>query len=132
MSSFSILLYRWTDSNCKWPIWVRFTKVGFLFFHSQISIHTHTICIIHDFFCHSTVKIRHDNSALLGSDWFLDRVEIAPSGGSARDKYTFLCERWLAKNRDDKQIERVLFEKVTLINSVGLSSSRLTMDFDLK
>ena len=54
------------------------------------------------------LKIRHDNSALLGSDWFLDRVEI----NCNREKYVFICERWLSKSKEDKQLERILFEKV--------------------
>ncbi len=54
------------------------------------------------------IKIRHDDSAMIGSDWFLDRVEVFDGG---RDKYVFLCERWLSKSKEDKQIERTLYEK---------------------
>ncbi len=50
--------------------------------------------------------VRHDDSGL-SADWFLDRVEV--SDGS--ELYTFLCERWLSKRKEDKLIERTLFEK---------------------
>lgn len=53
------------------------------------------------------VKIRHDDSGL-SADWFLDKIEISDD----RDKYAFLCERWLSKSKEDKLIERTLFEKV--------------------
>lgn len=53
------------------------------------------------------VHVRHDNSSF-STNWFLDRIEVSDQ----RDKYVFLCERWLSKSKDDKQIERTLFEKV--------------------
>ena len=59
------------------------------------------------------VKVRHDNSSLLGSDWYLDRIEI--TNDRDRDKYTFLCDRWLSKSKEDKKIERSLFEKVSIL-----------------
>jgi hypothetical protein len=54
------------------------------------------------------VHVRHNNAGL-SSDWFLDRVEVTDTRDRA--KYTFLCERWLSKSKEDKQIERTLFEK---------------------
>ena len=53
--------------------------------------------------------IRHDGSGF-SSDWFLDRIEVTQN----RNKYVFVCERWLSKTRDDKKLERVIFEKVNL------------------
>lgn len=53
------------------------------------------------------VHVRHDNSSF-STNWFLDRIEVSDTRG---DKYIFLCERWLSKSKDDKQIERTLFEK---------------------
>lgn len=53
------------------------------------------------------VKIRHDNTGVLPA-WFLDRIEIT----CGRRHYVFLCGKWLATDKDDGQIERVLFEKV--------------------
>lgn len=53
------------------------------------------------------VMVRHDNSSF-GNNWFLDRIEVNDN----RDTYKFICERWLSKSKDDKQIERTLFEKV--------------------
>ena len=55
-------------------------------------------------------KIRHDDSGL-SADWFLDKIQVI----DGRDIYTFLCERWLSKTKEDKLIERTLFEKVILI-----------------
>jgi hypothetical protein len=46
------------------------------------------------------VHVRHDNSALLGSDWYLDRIEI--SSNSDKEKYIFLCDRWLSTSKEDK------------------------------
>lgn len=53
--------------------------------------------------------IRHDN-ANLGADWFLDRVEIVDVTENER-KFVFMCERWLAKKKDDGKIKRSLYEK---------------------
>lgn len=52
------------------------------------------------------VKIRHDNSGI-SADWFLDRIEVHDE---KRD-YIFICERWLSKSKEDKQLERTLYEK---------------------
>jgi hypothetical protein len=58
------------------------------------------------FKCH----VRHDDSGI-SADWFLDKIQII----DGKDVYTFLCERWLSKNKEDKLIERTLFEKVKKI-----------------
>jgi hypothetical protein len=47
---------------------------------------------------------QHDNAGLGGS-WLLDKVTIENPTGK---KWTFKCGRWLAKDEDDKQIEREL------------------------
>jgi len=60
------------------------------------------------------VVVRHDNSSF-SNNWFLDRIEVS----DGRDKFLFLCERWLSKSKDDKQIERTLFEKVRLERNSG-------------
>jgi lipoxygenase homology domain-containing protein 1 len=52
------------------------------------------------------IRIRHDNSGI-SADWFLDRVVIRDD----KQKYTFVCERWLSTSREDKKTERVLYEK---------------------
>ena len=54
------------------------------------------------------IKIRHDNAGF-SSDWFLDRVEV----DDGYNRFVFPCERWLSKSKEDKKIERVLFEKVS-------------------
>ena len=54
------------------------------------------------------VTIRHDNSNL-GSDWYLDRVEIEAVAEGRR--FVFPCERWLAKKKDDGKIKRTIYEK---------------------
>lgn len=59
------------------------------------------------------VKIRHDNS-LFNPSWFLDKIEVVDN--LDKETYTFHCERWLAKNKDDNKIERSLYVKVCLIH----------------
>ena len=54
------------------------------------------------------VYVRHDNAGI-SPDWYLDRIEISDT--IDRQKYVFLCERWLSKSKEDKQLERTLFEK---------------------
>lgn len=51
-------------------------------------------------------RIRHDNTGLVGAAWFLDRVEVEDTQN--KKTYYFLCQRWLAKNKDDGQICREL------------------------
>lgn len=50
------------------------------------------------------IRIGHDGSGF-GAGWFLDKVVIKQIGEPRFDK-TFVCERWLAKDMDDKLIER--------------------------
>ncbi|CAF0768261.1 unnamed protein product, partial [Didymodactylos carnosus] len=53
------------------------------------------------------IDIGHDNSGV-SSGWFLDKVVIdCPSTGI---KQTFICDKWLATDEDDKKIERTLHE----------------------
>ncbi len=56
------------------------------------------------------IRIRHDNS-MLSPAWFLDKVEVADNHD--RDKYTFHCERWLGKGKDDGKIDRTIYVKVS-------------------
>lgn len=71
------------------------------------------------------VVVRHDDKGV-SADWFLDRIEVSDGG---REKYIFLCERWLSSSKEDKQIERTLFEKnykgprVTSSSSFALNSN---------
>ncbi|RNA20947.1 lipoxygenase homology domain-containing 1 isoform X1, partial [Brachionus plicatilis] len=68
--------------------------------------------------------IRHDGSGI-SSDWLLDRVEVT----EGRNKYIFVCERWLSKSRDDKKLERIIFEKnyngprITSTSSLSIKSN---------
>uniref|UniRef100_A0A8C3Y5S1 Lipoxygenase homology domains 1 n=1 Tax=Catharus ustulatus TaxID=91951 RepID=A0A8C3Y5S1_CATUS len=55
------------------------------------------------------IKIRHDNS-MLSPDWFLEKVEILDE--TTEESFVFLCERWLSKKKEDKKIERTLYEQV--------------------
>lgn len=70
------------------------------------------------------LKIRHDNAGF-SADWFLDRVEVSDD----RRKYKFVCERWLSDSKEDKKIERTLFEKdykgprISSISSMSLKSN---------
>uniref|UniRef100_A0A8C6JNJ0 Uncharacterized protein n=1 Tax=Melopsittacus undulatus TaxID=13146 RepID=A0A8C6JNJ0_MELUD len=57
------------------------------------------------------IKIRHDNS-MFSPDWFLDKVEILDE--TTEESFIFLCERWLSKKKEDKKIERTLYEQVQL------------------
>uniref|UniRef100_A0A672UC87 Lipoxygenase homology PLAT domains 1 n=1 Tax=Strigops habroptila TaxID=2489341 RepID=A0A672UC87_STRHB len=57
------------------------------------------------------IKIRHDNS-MFSPDWFLDKVEILDE--TTEESFVFLCERWLSKKKEDKKIERTLYEQVQL------------------
>ncbi|KAM8985342.1 lipoxygenase homology domain-containing protein 1 isoform 2-T2 [Ara ararauna] len=54
------------------------------------------------------IKIRHDNS-MFSPDWFLDKVEILDE--TTEESFIFLCERWLSKKKEDKKIERTLYEQ---------------------
>uniref|UniRef100_A0A8C7S9W1 Lipoxygenase homology domains 1b n=1 Tax=Oncorhynchus mykiss TaxID=8022 RepID=A0A8C7S9W1_ONCMY len=59
------------------------------------------------------IRIRHDNSEFMGSDWYLDQVEVMDM--ETEEVYMFLCERWLSKKKEDKRIERTFYIKVTVI-----------------
>lgn len=61
------------------------------------------------------IRIRHDNSGnILGSaEWFLDRVEVVDNADN--ETFTFVCEKWLSKKKDDQKIDRVFYEKVSSI-----------------
>ncbi|KAG8545266.1 hypothetical protein GDO81_021178, partial [Engystomops pustulosus] len=54
------------------------------------------------------IKIRHDNS-MISPDWYLERVEV--QNEVTEECYLFLCERWLSTKKEDKRIERILYEK---------------------
>lgn len=80
------------------------------------------------------IRIRHDNS-MLSADWYLDQVEVADT--DTEEVFLFLCERWLSRKREDKQIDRVFYVKVCLrvcmrapmhacVNNVGFQSSYRT------
>ncbi|KAK7896482.1 hypothetical protein WMY93_021807 [Mugilogobius chulae] len=54
------------------------------------------------------IKIRHDNS-MMSPDWYLDQVEVYDV--DTEEVFLFLCERWLSRKREDRQIERVFYVK---------------------
>lgn len=62
------------------------------------------------------IRIRHDNSEFMGSDWYLDQVEVMDM--ETEEVYMFLCERWLSKKKEDKRIERTFYIKVTVIGFI--------------
>uniref|UniRef100_A0A803YK55 Lipoxygenase homology PLAT domains 1 n=1 Tax=Meleagris gallopavo TaxID=9103 RepID=A0A803YK55_MELGA len=62
------------------------------------------------------IKIRHDNS-MISPDWFLEKVEILDE--TTEESFVFLCERWLSKKKEDKKIERTLYEQVHVQLTVG-------------
>jgi len=63
------------------------------------------------------ITVRHDNSNL-GSDWYLDRVEIDDLNDGR--KFIFPCERWLAKKKEDGKIKRSLYEKSYTVRFVDI------------
>jgi hypothetical protein len=57
------------------------------------------------------VLVGHDNSGL-APGWFLDHIVVeSPSAGL---KQVFPCEKWLAKDKEDGKIERMLKENTSL------------------
>ncbi|XP_072046149.1 lipoxygenase homology domain-containing protein 1-like isoform X2 [Amphiura filiformis] len=57
------------------------------------------------------IKIRHDNSAFLSSGWHLEYVEIVDE--ELGKSYSFPCNTWLAKDQEDRKIERELAVQTT-------------------
>jgi hypothetical protein len=51
------------------------------------------------------VRIRHDNSGNKPG-WFLDRITVHKE--DTDEEWTFPCVRWLARDEDDGQIDRML------------------------
>ena len=56
----------------------------------------------------NALKIWHDNSGKTGneSSWYLKHIIVHDL--QTREKFYFICEKWLAVDKDDCQIERVL------------------------
>ncbi len=54
------------------------------------------------------VRVWHDNSGkgASGSSWFLNHIVI--SDLRAQTRYFFICERWLAVEKDDGQVQRLI------------------------
>ena len=46
---------------------------------------------------------------MLNPAWFVESVEIEDL--TADRQFMFYCERWLAKSKEDKKIERNFYEK---------------------
>lgn len=53
------------------------------------------------------IRIRHDNEGK-NPDWFLKMIEIIVD---SKEKYIFICNKWLSMSKDDMVIERVLYEE---------------------
>ena len=49
------------------------------------------------------INVRHDNS-MINPAWFLDKIEVVDL--ESDETFTFHCERWLAKGKDDGKISR--------------------------
>ena len=75
------------------------------------------------------VQIRHDNSGLMGADWYLDHVEVTTD--DAVEPSLFHCERWLSKQRRGKEgkLSRTLYvkgydpEKMTSKSAMSVAST---------
>jgi hypothetical protein len=52
-----------------------------------------------------SIKVRHDNKFPFPG-WYLDRVSIRNE--DTDQEWTFPCNRWLARDEDDGEIERML------------------------
>ncbi|NWR04440.1 LOXH1 protein, partial [Paradoxornis webbianus] len=70
------------------------------------------------------IKIRHDNS-MFSPDWFLEKVEILDE--TTEESFVFLCERWLSKKKEDKKIERTLYEQNSVPSVPWESSLQSTL-----
>uniref|UniRef100_A0A8D0FQV7 Lipoxygenase homology domains 1 n=1 Tax=Strix occidentalis caurina TaxID=311401 RepID=A0A8D0FQV7_STROC len=68
------------------------------------------------------IKIRHDNS-MFSPDWFLEKVEILDE--TTEESFIFLCERWLSKKKEDKKIDRTLYEQASNASSPRITDSRV-------
>ncbi|XP_047236335.1 lipoxygenase homology domain-containing protein 1 isoform X3 [Girardinichthys multiradiatus] len=77
------------------------------------------------------IRIRHDNT-MVGAHWYLDQVEVYDV--ETEEVYMFLCERWLSKKKEDKQIDRIFYvkgyegEKSTDPYFVKMAQSRQGLD----
>jgi hypothetical protein len=56
------------------------------------------------------ILIGHDNKGI-SAGWFLDRIIIEDL--NLHRTYEFPCNRWFAKDEDDKQISRILLPKTS-------------------
>jgi len=54
----------------------------------------------------SALKIWHDNSGLNEASWYLKHIIVHDL--QTRQKFYFLCEKWLALDKEDGQIERII------------------------
>ncbi|CAF4048737.1 unnamed protein product, partial [Rotaria sordida] len=78
------------------------------------------------------IKIRHDDSNT-GSAWYLDRVEITDP--ETNQKYHFVCQKWLATDKDDGLISReipALENKALRLAAARESSARSSVDYGLE
>ncbi|XP_053910565.1 lipoxygenase homology domain-containing protein 1 [Cuculus canorus] len=80
------------------------------------------------------IKIRHDNS-MFSPDWFLEKVEILDE--TTEESFVFLCERWLSKKKEDKKIDRTLYEQSydgerNSLDDLSLSISSQDSNADMK
>jgi hypothetical protein len=51
------------------------------------------------------LRVYHDNSGSMPG-WHLDRIEL--ENMSTKERYQFVCNRWLSKDEDDREIVREL------------------------
>ena len=54
------------------------------------------------------IRVRHDNTGHRPG-WFLDRVTV--HNENTDEEFVFPCGRWLARDEDDGQVDRVLDRK---------------------
>jgi hypothetical protein len=51
------------------------------------------------------VRVRHDDTGV-GPGCYLDRIVVEAAG--TLQQWTFVCEKWLARHKDDGAVERTL------------------------
>lgn len=51
------------------------------------------------------VRVRHDDTGV-GPGCYLDRIVVQAAG--TLQEWTFVCQRWLARHKDDGAVERTL------------------------
>ena len=67
------------------------------------------------------IRIGHDNTGFMGGTWFLDHVDVY---STSMDKtWSFAHGRWLGKDVDDGELERVLNRQVLVSSEPNVKNT---------